>query len=153
MPPAVPLTGIPVSDGGTGALLGCDRGSTASRILSASETNDPTKSDMTTICQPRKAPLIIKRSASPMPRASRPKPVSKSHLVARTTSEPTSAPTTAVNSPSLPRARRRELECRTPEWPRLHADRNLALEILENPRHARLGSRWRTEGDAATATA
>src|SRR5439155_16308964 len=64
-----------------------------------SAANAPTNSDITATCQPRNAPAIRSRSASPIPSASRPKPVSKSHLIDRTPSDPASAPITPLSSP------------------------------------------------------
>ena len=93
-----PLTGVPWGAGTAGAP---PPRRSASSTFSTSAANDPTNSESTATCQPRNAPAIINRSASPRPSASRPKPVSNSHLVARTTSDPTSAPTTAFNRPSF----------------------------------------------------
>src|SRR5262249_37697209 len=64
-----------------------------------SEATAPTRNAITTTCQPKNAPTIIIKSASPRPSASLPKPFSNKNLTARSSNVPPSAPPSPVNRP------------------------------------------------------
>ncbi len=72
---------------------------TACTIAKPSVTSAPAKKATTTGCQPRNAPTIIIRSASPSPSASRPRPRLNTQRTPRSIQVPTSIPTSPVASP------------------------------------------------------